>query len=395
MTPIPRGVASAVPQTPPLETMKANQSTVYMVNARADRIAQGFMTKLEMILNAAQLDTMFSAGDMVVIKVQIGDVGNTAYLRPTIIRALVEKVMSLKGKPLVVDTVPFGSWWQSGLDWFNVATTQGFDGTVFDAEVQLADGYTGLEGDLFVAGGQEMGKLRVARIIKEAKAVLVVSHVTGHPLAGLGGALVGVGHGCLALEGKEQLHEVLTPRLDEDRCDECGQCASYCQENAWIMEGERVRLAADRCTGCGDCLAACPQGAIGMDEEAIEHFQKRIAEAGVAVMRGIGSGNGELRFLNFLLDVRPQPDYYPFSDNPFVPNLGVLMADDPVAIDQASLDLIDRAPGLPVSAAEACGVLEAGEEKLPAIVGVDPSVLIRYAEEIRLGQRQYELLIAP
>lgn len=368
-------------------------SNVYMVDNRAKDMDHTFLAKLEMILDAAELESLFSPGEQVVIPVQIGDVSNTAYLRPVIIRALVEKIASLKGKPVVVGTVPLGGGLSNSLDWFDVATMHGFAGNVFaNAEVQLADGYTGTEGEFFPAAGQEMGDVRVARIVKEAHALLVVSHVTGHPLAGLGGALVHLGLSCLALQGKEKVHEVLKPRVDVEKCNGCGRCVAYCREKAWVVEGEQLRLVAEKCNGCGGCLAVCSPGAIVMERESIIHFQKRVAEAAMAVVSAVG--REKMRFLNFLFDVRPQPDYYPFSDNAFVPDLGVLMSDNPVAIDQASLDLINRAPGLPMSAAEDCGVLEPGEDKLLSIVGVDPAPLIRYGEKVGLGQCRYQLLIA-
>ena len=368
-------------------------ATVYMVDARARKITHSFMTKLEMILDAAQLETLFSPGEQVVIKVQIGDVGNTAYLRPVIIRALVEKIYSLKGEPIVVDTNPLGMWWQSGLGWFDAATIQGFASNVLNTDVQLADGYTGIEGEFFPTAGQERGSLKVARMIKETQALLLVSHVTGHPLVGLGGALVNLGLGCLALQSKEKIHRVLKPQVDAEKCNGCGQCVAYCPEKAWVVEEEQLKLIGEKCSGCGDCLAVCAPGAITMEGKSILHFQRRVIEAATAVVSAVK--REKMRFFNFLIDIKPQPDYYPFSDNAFVPDLGVLMSDDPVAVDQASLDLINRAPGLPMSAAEECGVLEPGRDKILPIVGVDPVPLIRYGEEIGLGQRCYQLLIAP
>jgi hypothetical protein len=367
-------------------------STVYMINARAKEIAHSFVGKLEMLLDTAELGTLFSPGQAVVIKVQIGDVGNISYLRPVIIRALVEKVLSLKGMPVVTDSMPLVPGCQLGLDWFNVATAHGFATNVFDGvEMQLADGYTGVEGEFFPAAGQEMGSLKVARIVKEARVLFVLSHVTGHPLAGLGGALVSLGLGCLALQGKEKVHEVLKPQVNVEKCSGCGQCVAYCPEKAWVVENAQLRLIVEKCSGCGGCLAMCPPEAIAIEKESNIHFQKRVVEAATTVMRAVA----RVHFLNFLVDVRPQPDDYPFCDNAFVPDLGVLMSDDPVAIDQASLDLINRAPGLPMSVAEDCGVLEPGQDKIPSIVRVDPAPLIHYGEEIGLGESRYRLLIAP
>jgi uncharacterized Fe-S center protein len=364
-------------------------SNVYMIDARSRDLDHAFLTKLDMILDAANLDGLFSPGEPVVIKINVGELGNTAYLRPVVIRAVVEKVLSLGSKPLVVESTMFGR--QSDLDWFEVATMHGFAANVLGSERTLADSYTGNEGELLPTGGTEMGMVKVARLVKEAKALLVISHVTGHPLAGLSGALVNLGLGCLAGDGKGKIHQPLKPQIDADKCNGCGRCVAYCRERALVVVEEQLELAAERCNGCGLCISVCSPRAITMDKDSTIRFQQRVAEAAKAVMNAV---DGRVRCFSFLLDICPQPDDYPFSDTPFVPNLGILMSEDPVAIDKASLDQIDRAPGMPMSAADDLGILAPNRDKLAAIVGVDPNPLIRHAERIDLGRTHYQLMIS-
>jgi uncharacterized Fe-S center protein len=66
----------------------------------------------------------------------------------------------------------------------------------------------------------------------------------------------------------------------------------------------------------------------------------------------------------------------------------VLASDDVVAIDQAAYDLVTGAAGLPGSRGEG---MAAGDDKFTAITGVDGTVAMRYAEEMGLGTRRYEL----
>ena len=54
-------------------------------------------------------------------------------------------------------------------------------------------------------------------------------------------------------------------------------------------------------------------------------------------------------FVNFLLQISPLCDCYPFADTPLVPDIGILASTDPVAIDQASVDLVNQQPGHPLS----------------------------------------------
>ena len=94
-----------------------------------------------------------------------------------------------------------------------------------------------------------------------------------------------------------------------------------------------------------------------------------------------------LLFVNLLLDVTAQPEAVEHSDLPVVPDLGVLISTDPVAVDTATLDLLDMAPGIPGTAAQAAGVPEAGSGKMEQLCGADPRTLVAMAEDLGLGTR--------
>ncbi|MDO4740090.1 MAG: 4Fe-4S binding protein [Eubacteriales bacterium] len=56
-------------------------------------------------------------------------------------------------------------------------------------------------------------------------------------------------------------------RIDEEKCNGCGACASACHEGAIGMENGKAKLLReDYCDGLGDCLPACPTGAISFEE---------------------------------------------------------------------------------------------------------------------------------
>ncbi len=63
------------------------------------------------------------------------------------------------------------------------------------------------------------------------------------------------------IQGREEV-AILSPSVDESRCDLCGRCAEVCQFNAIAVVGEKVLFFSELCHGCGGCKLACPLQAI-------------------------------------------------------------------------------------------------------------------------------------
>ena len=100
---------------------------------------------------------------------------------------------------------------------------------------------------------------------------------------------------------------------------------------------------------------------------------------------------GKALYLNFLTQISPACDCYGYSDAPIVNDIGILASEDPVAIDQASVDLINQEPGN--RASKLPKHWENGEDKFRALYPkVDWSIQLTYGEEIGLGTRNYGLI---
>ena len=72
-------------------------------------------------------------------------------------------------------------------------------------------------------------------------------------------------------------------KIDEEKCDGCGQCMPGCPEGALQMIDGKARLVSDLfCDGLGACLGHCPQGAITVEEREAVPYDERQVIAGIA-----------------------------------------------------------------------------------------------------------------
>jgi uncharacterized Fe-S center protein len=136
-------------------------------------------------------------------------------------------------------------------------------------------------------------------------------------------------------------------------------------------------------------MTVCQEKAVDIDWAAdIPPFMERMTEYAYGVAK---AHQGRIGFMNFLTNITPDCDCCPWSDAPIVPDIGFLASADPVALDQASFDLVNAQAGLKASLLESN--LGAGEDKFTGLHGYTRSTIqLSYGEEIGLGSRKYELV---
>jgi hypothetical protein len=130
-------------------------------------------------------------------------------------------------------------------------------------------------------------------------------------------------------------------------------------------------------------LAECRNAALQVDwDTELPRFLERMMEYASAVHSSFSSA----LYLNFLLRITPDCDCQRHADRPVCPDLGLLASYDPVALDQASLDLIHEAAG-------ATAALQASSASPSPLPSLDPSRhvdhALSYAEQLGIGTRRY------
>jgi uncharacterized Fe-S center protein len=164
---------------------------------------------------------------------------------------------------------------------------------------------------------------------------------------------------------------------------------AHCAQQAISLFEEKARIDMKKCVGCGECIIICPNQAIQIQwNQAIPVFLENMVEYTAGVLKG---KENAAMFLNFITDVSPACDCYGHSDAPIVPDIGIVASNDPVALDQASADLVNQARGQKDSALTKN--FEPGEDKFRDIYPkIDWEIQLDYAQEIGLGTRDYELV---
>ncbi len=370
-------------------------SPVFFADLRSSK--KDLFHQLDLLLGRADLKGKIQEKDLVGIKLHFGEKGNTAFIPPLFVRRVVDQVRRYKGKPFLTDTNTLYTGARSeAVSHLTIAYQHGFGYSVVDAPILIADGLRGNSGMKVRIDKPLFKTVSIAHEIYMADALLCVTHFKGHELSGFGGVLKNLGMGCASREGKLSQHSTISPKVKERSCSSCRRCLQWCPAEAISMitpEVEKKRRVASidpkKCIGCGECILTCPTGAIQIRwNETSLLFQKKVVEhAYGAVQRK----REKAIYLNFLTQVTPACDCNPFSDIPIVNDIGILAAGDPVAIDQASVDLVNGEEGNKASRLQKNW--NPGEDKFRAVYPeVDWSIQLAYGEEIGLGTRQYDLI---
>jgi uncharacterized protein len=361
---------------------------VFFAGLRARGDSDSRMAKIRRLFTEAGIGSCIRERDLCAIKLHFGERGCDTHVNPVHVRQVVDMVRGEGGRPFLTDTVTLYSGSRSNaVDHIATAISHGFDYAVVGAPVIIADGLrSGYVAEVKV-GRRHFDRVFIAGDIARADSMVVISHFKGHDLTGFGGAIKNLAMGCASARGKREMHRAHSMTIPE-RCRGCGSCVDVCPAGALSLEGEKVSQDRETCIGCGECMTACLQSAIEFDWTVdIPPFVERMVEYACGALEGKRDRAG---FFNFLLSITPDCDCVRWSDAPIVPDIGILASRDPVAIDAASLDLVNRQTGL--SGTLLHSHYRPGEDKFRGVwAHTDGSLQLSYAEECGLGERKYRL----
>ena len=255
----------------------------------------------------------------VAVKLSTGEPPASNYLRPELIADLVQ---SVDGTIVECNTAYGGSRAETAMH-YQVAEDHGFT-AIADFQIQDENGSMTLP----VTGGTRLTENYVGAAFADYDSYLILSHFKGHAMAWYGGAIKNISIGLGSSEGKAWIHSGGTSRT-----------------NAW-----------------------------GGEQDA---FLEAMAEAGKSVSDYLGNGE-RIVYVNVMNRLSVDCDCDGNPAEPDMHDIGILASTDPVALDQACIDLVYAA--------------EDGQSLINRIESRNGLHTLEHAEAIGLGSRAYELV---
>ncbi|MCR5417444.1 MAG: DUF362 domain-containing protein [Lachnospiraceae bacterium] len=350
--------------------------------------------KLQKLISLAGIRTIDMDGKFVAIKMHFGELGNLAYLRPNYAKAVADVVKECGGLPFLTDcnTLYPGSR-KHALEHLDCANINGFNTITTGCQIIIADGLRGTDDVLVpVPNGEYCTEAYIGRAVMDADIVISLNHFKGHEQAGFGGAIKNIGMGCGSRAGKMQQHNSGHPHVITELCKGCQRCAKECGSDAIIYENRKAWIDPEKCKGCGRCIGACAFDAIENDNwDAPQMLGRRMAEYTAAVVSGRPSFH-----ISLITDVSPNCDCHGENDAPILPDIGMLASFDPVALDQACVDLCQKAEPIRNSQLGDNMASEHFHDHGDVWHNSNPNVswaeTLEHAQKIGIGTREYELI---
>ncbi len=361
-------------------------SKVYFSDMRT-KSGVSLLDKFRKLLTTAGFTSIDYQNKFAAIKIHFGEAGNLAYLRPNYSRVVADLVKEAGGKPFLTDcNTLYVGMRKNAIDHLDTAYINGYNPLATGCHVIIADGLKGTDEALVKIDGEYVKEAKIGQAIMDADVVISLNHFKGHELAGFGGAIKNIGMGCGSRAGKMEMHNSGKPFVDHEVCVGCGACQKNCAHSAITIENRKATIHHDKCVGCGRCIGACPIDAVTTSlDEANDILNKKMAEYTLAVLKDRPHFH-----ISLIVDVSPFCDCHAENDAAIIPDLGMLASFDPVALDQACVDLVNAQPTM-----HNC-ILKDRVDTGDHFTSIHPETnwksCLEHAEKLGIGTREYQLI---
>ncbi|MFC2169061.1 DUF362 domain-containing protein [Acidobacteriota bacterium] len=349
---------------------------VYFIPASLDNSDEELARKTEKIFFKLGLDKKIEPKSFLALKIHFGEKKSTGYIKPPWLMNMISQIRKRTSRVFLTDTntLYLGNRANS-IEHLRLAWEHGFSFETLGAPVLIADGLIGRENEEIPVNLPRIKTAKVASAFLNTDILICLSHFTGHILTGFGAAIKNLGMGCSSRAGKLEQHSDVHPRVNPKLCTNCSICLDYCPTEALVQENGSAFIIEEKCIGCGECLVVCNVGAVKMCwDEDYARVQEKMTEYAYSILKIF---EGKIGFINFLLKVTKNCDCMAKDEPAIVEDIGILGSIDPVAVDKASVDLINDRSGIDL-------IRETND--------VNWAVQLYYGEKIGLGTTDYKLV---
>ncbi len=346
------------------------KSKVYFVPISLKEEKIKIREALVLLLKKTNFLDKVEKNDFVGIKIHFGEEGNRGFVKPTYLNDLIKEIQKKGAKPFLTDTnTLYVGKRANAVDHLILASKHGFTVEETGAPVIISDGLLGNNEIKVKIDGKHFKEVPIARELGLCQAILSINHFTGHIVTHFGAGIKNLGMGGSARAGKLLQHSNISPRVNISKCTGCEECIKWCSTNSISMVEGKAKIDPKTCIGCGQCLSVCIFYAISFSwNESSELVQEKMVEHTLGVLKGKGE---KVAHITFLTHITEECDCIAKDEEPLCEDIGILASGDVVAIDKASLDLV--------------------EKKLGKKISNLPEKQIQYAESLGLGSSKYEL----
>jgi len=366
-------------------------SKVYFTDMRA-KPGHNLLDKLLILIKKAGIEQIDFKDKFTAVKIHFGEPGNLSYIRANYAAALVRFLLEKKAKPFLTDsnTLYLGGR-TNAIDHIKSAYENGFNPLAVPCPVIIGDGLKAIDFKEIPVDLPYCKTAKIGSAIADSDIIISMNHFKGHEQTGFGGSLKNIGMGSASRQGKLDLHSTSKPVIDAGECTSCGQCVKYCASDAiHLNKNKKAEIDYDKCVGCGQCVAVCQfEAAQPVWNSSTDVLNYKIAEYTLAVLKGKPNFH-----INFIMDVSPNCDCWGYNDTAIIPNIGIAASFDPVAVDKASVDLVNASCANVNSALDVkkSGDLQNTDKFKLVHPNTDWEEGLRHAEKIGLGSMKYELV---
>ena len=354
-----------------------NPAKVFFVPVKTGESISSIAGKTNHIMERANVTSVIEENTLVAVKQHFGEKGNENYIKPLITKRVVDLIKGSNAWPLLVETNTLYKGERSdSYHHLMIVHNHGFSIENVGAPIVVMDGVHGQNQRPVAIPGKHFREVNLVSDLPFFNSMFIVSHVKGHMLSAMGGAIKNLAMGFASRAGKLAQHNDFKPVVNHNKCTLCQVCTNYCPEEAIKRGNDRIEVNNEKCIGCGECYAACQFDAISFKwEEADRKFNEKMAEHAFGA---VINHHGKVAYLNFMIDIAKQCDCWS-DDNPVIcDNVGIFASYDPVAIDQACLDVGTEKLGKDVF-----------QEMWPEL---DATFQLEHGETIGMGTRNYTLI---